>query len=63
MTWENRGEWEIDHIKACAHFDLSRESEVLKCFHFTNLRPEWKTRNRSRGCRVEEIQQELFKTA
>lgn len=39
-TWENRGDvWQIDHIKACCTFDLTKNDDVLRCFHYTNTRP------------------------
>ena len=46
MTWDNYGEWEVDHIVPCASFDLSDSDEQLKCFHYTNLQPLWKRENR-----------------
>jgi len=40
MTWENYGPyWHIDHKIPCAAFDLTKESEQRKCFHWTNLQP------------------------
>ena len=30
-------EYHIDHILPCDSFDMSRESEQRKCFHYTNL--------------------------
>ncbi len=53
MSWENFGEWEIDHIKALSKFDLSIESEKLKAFNFSNCQPLWKPENRSK-CNREE---------
>lgn len=40
MSWENHGEyWHIDHCKPCNSYDLLKESEQKKCFHWTNLQP------------------------
>jgi hypothetical protein len=44
MTWDNHGDiWEIDHIIPCAHFNIEEESEQLKCFHYLNTQPLFKT--------------------
>jgi hypothetical protein len=51
MTWENHGEWHIDHIKPCASFNLLDEEEQKKCFHYTNLQPLWAADNLSKGCK------------
>ena len=48
MTWENYGEWHIDHIKPCFSFDLSKINEQNECFHYSNQRPLWKTENLKR---------------
>lgn len=49
MSWENHGEWHIDHIKPCCSFNLEDEDEQKKCFHFTNLQPMWAKENLSKG--------------
>ena len=30
-------DYHIDHIKPCSSFDLSKESEQKKCFHYSNM--------------------------
>lgn len=41
MSFDNYGEWHIDHKKPCASFDLTIVEEQSKCFHYTNLQPLW----------------------
>lgn len=52
MSWNNYGEWEIDHIKPCASFNLIDEQQQKICFHYSNLQPLWKTENRTKGART-----------
>jgi len=52
MTWENYGDWHIDHIKPCASFDLSNEQQQRECFHFTNLQPLWAQENMRKGAKL-----------
>lgn len=51
MTWENHGVdgWHIDHVKPCALFDLTKDSEQLVCFNYNNLQPLWAKENLSKG--------------
>lgn len=49
MTWDNHGEWHIDHIRPCVSFDLSILEQQRECFHYTNLQPLWASDNLSKG--------------
>jgi len=53
MSWENHGEWHLDHIKPYCSFDLKNDEEQNKCFHYTNLQPLWAVENLSKGGKYE----------
>lgn len=49
MSWENYGEWHIDHRIPCAEFDLRDEAQQRQCFHYSNLQPLWGAENCAKG--------------
>ena len=49
MTWKNHGILHIDHIRPCASFDLTKDEEQKKCFHYKNLQPLWGADNLEKG--------------
>jgi len=51
MTWENYGEWHIDHIKPISSFifECSEDEEFKKCWSLDNLQPMWGTENIKKG--------------
>jgi thiol-disulfide isomerase/thioredoxin len=53
MSWKKflAGEIHIDHIRPCASFDLTKELEQRKCFHYSNLQPLWAKDNLSKGAK------------
>ena len=53
MTFENYGEWHIDHIIPVKIFNLSDPTEQKQCFHYTNMQPLWAIDNYTKGCKVE----------
>ena len=48
MTFENYGDWEIDHIRPISSFKLEDENELKLCFNYKNTQPLWKTENRKK---------------
>jgi hypothetical protein len=54
MTWKNytfKG-WHIDHIIPCSKFNMTKEEEQKKCFHYSNLQPLWAKENLSKGNKI-----------
>lgn len=49
MSWSNYGEWQIDHQRPCASFDLTDPTQQKECFHYTNLQPLWAEDNLRKG--------------
>jgi len=49
MTWENHGEWHIDHIQAVANFP--KGTPLWKINQLTNLQPLWAKENLRKGAR------------
>ncbi len=58
MTWDNYGRkrgmktWVVDHVIPIASFDLTKESERHKAFHYTNLSPLWIRENARKNARM-----------
>ena len=59
MTWDNYGEWHIDHIIPCSSFDHTDINQLLACWHYSNLRPLWAFDNRFKGGKIITSQPEL----
>lgn len=52
MSWDNHGEWEIDHRIPCRAFDCADPEQRAACWHFTNMRPLWASENREKNCSI-----------
>lgn len=57
MSWENYGEWHIDHRIPCAKFDLREPEQQRQCFHYSNLRPMWGPDNLAKGGKMPGVHQ------
>ena len=56
MTWENRGEWHIDHSIPLATAET--EADIVRLNHYTNLQPLWAEDNLRKGDKVITTQKE-----
>ena len=54
MSWENYGEWHIDHIRPIASFRFSspEDADFRACWAMSNLRPLWAMENIRKADRV-----------
>ena len=53
MTWDNYGEWHVDHKKPMALFKFTStdDEEFKECWCLDNLQPLWELDNLSKGTR------------
>jgi len=51
MSWDNHGEWHIDHIKPLSGFDLSDAIQQREAMNWKNLQPLWASDNARKGAR------------
>jgi hypothetical protein len=56
MTWDNYGEWHVDHIIPVSAFNFSgpEDYDFKRCWSLNNLRPLWAFDNISKGSKVAE---------
>lgn len=54
MTWENYGEWHVDHIQPMSMFNITSPDceDFQECWSLNNLRPLWGEENLSKGNKV-----------
>ncbi len=53
MSWDNRGKWNVDHVRPCASFDLTDEYQAKVCFNWRNLMPLGEIENKSKQAKYE----------
>jgi hypothetical protein len=53
MSWDNYGEWHIDHIIPAS--SANSEEELKKLNHYSNLRPYWAADNLQKGAKFEAV--------
>lgn len=49
MTWENYGEWHLDHIKPLSWFNLQDREQFLVALNYKNYQPLWAEDNKRKS--------------
>ena|SRR3990167_159176 len=49
MSWDNYGEWHLDHVMPLAKFDLTNRTQFLEAANWLNYQPLWASKNLSKG--------------
>jgi len=52
MSFQNYGEWHLDHIVPCDSFDLTDASQQAICFLYSNIQPLWGIDNRIKSNKI-----------
>lgn len=54
MSWQNRGQWHIDHIRPSSSFsfDSAEHPDFKDCWALSNLRPLWATDNLQKNATI-----------
>lgn len=47
MSWDNYGEWHLDHIKPTS--SAKTREELYELFHYSNTQPLWASDNKTKG--------------
>lgn len=50
MSWDNYGEWHVDHIMPLA--SATTKEDLIKLCHYSNLQPLWAFDNLSKGAKI-----------
>lgn len=53
MSWDNYGEWHIDHKIPLSSFNLLDHKELSKACYYTNLQPLWAIDNLMKADKIE----------
>ena len=57
MTWENMGQWHIDHVKpkSLFNYNMPEDNEFKECWSLENLQPLWEKDNLKKGSKFNGI--------
>lgn len=60
MSWDNYGQWHVDHVLPCSSFNHSDPKQVAQCWHWTNLSPLWAKDNLAKSNKIIKTQMSLL---
>ena len=52
MSWDNHGEWHLDHVLPLASFDLTDRVQFLEAANWLNYQPLWAEDNLMKGAKI-----------
>lgn len=52
MTWNNYGEWHLDHVIPLSYFDLTDRTQVQEACHYLNIQPLWAKDNLKKNNKI-----------
>lgn len=52
MSWDNYGDWELDHIFPLSKTDLAIRDNLLRVCHYSNYQPLWKQENITKSNKI-----------
>jgi hypothetical protein len=54
MTWNNYGQWHVDHVKPISSFNITslKCEDFKKCWNLNNLQPLWALDNLQKGDKI-----------
>lgn len=53
MSWDNYGQWQIDHIIPVSRFPMDEPVAVRHAYNYRNCRPEWRVPNMIKGDKLD----------
>jgi hypothetical protein len=52
MSWDNYGEWHVDHIIPVSAFDQTDPEQQKECWNYLNTQPLWAKDNMAKGSTI-----------
>jgi hypothetical protein len=59
MTWDNYGQWHVDHIQPISSFDIREigDDKFMECWSLRNLQPLWGEENIRKSNTIKKVRE------